>query len=82
VIGVATFGTLYLNLVGRVPARHGADAFRLLSAHAESVTCTALAAAAIAGAGLAALRTLAARERKPARDGQPAQTGQPARDVQ
>jgi MFS family permease len=70
VVGVATFGTLYLNLAGRLPARHGADAFRLLSAHALSVTCLALAAAAIAGAGLAALRTLAGRERRPAPAGQ------------
>jgi MFS family permease len=82
VVGVATFGTLYLNLAGRLPTRQGADAFRLVSAHAESVTCTALAAAAIAGAGLAALRTLAARASQPARDSrgardrQPAQTGE------
>jgi hypothetical protein len=76
VVGVATFGTLYLNLAGRLPARHGADAFRLLSAHAVSVTCLALAAAAIAGAGLAALRTLAGRARPRARAGQPAQTGE------
>jgi MFS family permease len=75
VVGVATFGTLYLNLAGRLPARHGADAFRLLSAHALSVTCLALAAAAIAGAGLAALRTLAGRERQQARAGQLAQAG-------
>jgi MFS family permease len=75
VVGVATFGTLYLNLAGRLPARHGADAFRLLSAHALSVTCLALAAAAIAGAGLAALRTLVGRERQPARAGQLAQAG-------
>jgi hypothetical protein len=75
VVGVATFGTLYLNLAGRLPARHGADAFRLLSAHALSVTCLALAGAAIAGAGLAALRTLAGRVRQPARAGQLAQAG-------
>jgi hypothetical protein len=61
VVGVATFGTLYLNLAGRLPARHGAEAFRLLSAHAMSVTFLGLAAAAIAGAGLAALRSLTAR---------------------
>jgi hypothetical protein len=76
VVGVATFGTLYLNLAGRLPARHGADAFRLLSAHALSVTCLALAAAAIAGAGLAALRTLTGRERRPGRAGQLAQAGE------
>jgi MFS family permease len=67
VVGVATFGTVYLNLAGRLPARHGAEAFRLLSAHAISVTCAALAAAAFAGAGLALLRTLASRERRPLR---------------
>jgi hypothetical protein len=78
VVGVATFGTLYLNLAGRLPTRHGADAFRLVSAHAESVTCTALAAAAIAGAGLAALRTLAARASQPARDSRRARDSQPA----
>jgi len=69
VVGVATFGTLYLNLAGRLPARHGGEAFRLLSAHAMSVTCLGLAAAAIAGAGLAALRFLTAR------DGQRVQAG-------
>src|SRR5215470_4399579 len=79
VVGVATFGTLYLNLAGPLPpplAGHGADAFRLLSAHAQSVTCLALAAAAIAGAGLAALRTLAGRERQPARAGQLTKAGE------
>src|SRR5258708_35459186 len=61
VVGVATFGTLYLTLGGRLPARHGGEAFRLLSAHAMSVTCLGLAAAALAGAGLAVLRSLTAR---------------------
>jgi MFS family permease len=75
VVGVATFGTLYLNLAGRLPAQHGAQAFRLLSAHAVSVTCVALAAAAIAGAALAALRTLAARQPRPAPLGQSAPLG-------
>ena len=32
VVGVATFGTLYLNLAGRLPAQPGAGAFRLLGA--------------------------------------------------
>src|SRR5712692_868128 len=59
VVGVATFGTLYLNLAGRLPAQPGAGAFRLLSAHAESVTCVALAAAALAGGVLAVLRAVA-----------------------
>ncbi len=75
VVGVATFGTLYLNLAGPLPARRGAEAFRLLSAHSESVTLVALAAAAAAGAGLAALRTLARRDARPAQAGQPAQAG-------
>jgi MFS family permease len=60
VVGVATFGTLYLNLAGRLPAQPG-GAFRLLSAHAESVTFVALAAAAAAGGVLAVLRMVAGR---------------------
>jgi MFS family permease len=75
VVGVATFGTLYLNLAGRLPLQHGAQAFRLLSAHAVAVTCVALGAAAIAGAALAALRALAGRETRPAPIGQSAQAG-------
>jgi MFS family permease len=55
VVGVATFGTLYLNLAGSLPTIPG-GAFRLLSAHAESVTCVALAVAALGGAAVAALR--------------------------
>src|SRR5262249_37697314 len=57
VVGVATFGTLYLNLAGRLPAP-GASGFRLPSAHAEAVTLLTLAAAAIAGAALSAARAL------------------------
>ena len=53
VIGVATFGTLYLNLAGSLPAHPGLAAFRQVSAHAEAVTCVALTAAAVAGGGLA-----------------------------
>jgi MFS family permease len=56
VVGVATFGTLYLNLAGSLPGRPGADAFRLLSAHGESATCVALAAVAAAGGLLVLLR--------------------------
>src|SRR6476620_594615 len=40
-VGVATFGTLYLNLAGRLPAAphgHAAGAFRHVSAHAEAIT--------------------------------------------
>jgi hypothetical protein len=55
-VGVATFGTLYLNLAGRLPAAlhgHALGAFRHVSAHAEAITCLALAALAIVGAALA-----------------------------
>ncbi len=62
VVGVATFGTLYLNLAGRLPAQPGAGAFRLLSAHAESRTCVALAAAALVGGALAVLRMVTSRQ--------------------
>jgi MFS family permease len=72
VIGVATFGTLYLNLAGGLPAQPGADAFRLLSAHAESVTCAALALAAIAGGVVAQFRAVAVRGGRPAAAVQPA----------
>jgi MFS family permease len=71
VIGVATFGTLYLNLAGSLPAQEGTDAFRLLSAHAESVTCVALAGAAIAGGLVAQFRVLALRNRQPVPAGAP-----------
>ena len=63
VVGVATFGTLYLNLAGRLPSAPGAGAFRLMSAHGESVTCVALAAAALAGGVIALARFAAARAR-------------------
>jgi hypothetical protein len=65
VIGVATFGTLYLNLAGALPAHltaAAADAFRLGSAHGEAVTCLVLAGAAAVGAILAQLRVLAVRD--------------------
>jgi MFS family permease len=68
-LGVATFGTLYLNLAGRLPgalpahatsatsaasAASGAfDAFSHASAHAEAITFLALAALAVAGVALA-----------------------------
>ena len=51
-VGVATFGTLYLNLAGRLPG-HAFGAFRHVSAHAQAVTFLALAALAILGAALA-----------------------------
>jgi len=55
VVGVATFGTLYLNLAGRLPL-HAAGGFRVLSAHAAVVTCVVLAAGAVAGGALAFAR--------------------------
>jgi MFS family permease len=62
VVGVATFGTLYLNLAGHLPQHLAMDGFRLLSAHAEAVTLVVLAAGAVAGGALASLRgVLAAR---------------------
>jgi MFS family permease len=55
VVGVATFGTLYLNLAGHLPAHADALAFRHVSAHAEAVTFLALAALSVVGAVLAAI---------------------------
>ena len=55
-VGVATFGTLYLNLAGRLPGRLHAmrlGAFRHVSAHAEAITFLALAALAVVGVALA-----------------------------
>lgn len=57
VTGVATFGTLYLNLAGHLPVHPPAGALRQASAHAVSVTGVVLSVAiACAGiwAGLAA----------------------------
>src|SRR5262249_7574385 len=47
-VGVATFGTLYLNLAGRLP-QEATGGFRLVSAHAAAVTCAVLAVGAVAG---------------------------------
>ena len=55
VIGVASFGAIYLNLAGPLPAAAG-GAFRDLSAHAEFLTCLALAGLAGCGGALAAFR--------------------------
>jgi MFS family permease len=52
VTGIATFGTLYLNLAGRLPV-HALAAFTLSSAHAYLATSAALAGLAVLGAGLA-----------------------------
>jgi MFS family permease len=52
VVGIATFGTLYLNLAGALPA-HASLAFTLSSAHAYLVTLSALAGLSVIGAVLA-----------------------------
>lgn len=59
VIGVASFGAVYLNLVGPLPAGAAAG-FGDLSAHAEYLTCLVLAAVAAAGGVLAAARAVLA----------------------
>jgi MFS family permease len=61
VVGVATFGTLYLNLAGRLPLHAAAGDFRMASAHAAAVTCVVLAGGAVAGGTLALARSAAAR---------------------
>jgi hypothetical protein len=56
VVGIATFGSLYLNLAGRLPAVAGVrelSAFALSSGHAYLAVSVALAGLAIAGAALA-----------------------------
>jgi hypothetical protein len=63
-VGVATFGTLYLNLAGRLPS-HAFGAFRHVSAHAEAVTFLTLAALAAVGIVLA-ITHLANRHHAPA----------------
>ena len=55
VIGVASFGALYLNLSGPLPAVPVAW-FRAQSAHAEYLTCLALAGLAVIGGLLATAR--------------------------
>jgi MFS family permease len=63
VIGVATFGTLYLNLAGRLPLHDAAGGFTMVSAHAAAVTGVALAGGAVAGGVLAAIRGAVSRGR-------------------
>jgi MFS family permease len=58
VIGVATFGTLYLNLAGHLAP---GKAFTHISAHAESVTFLSLAALAAVGAVLAIIHVIERR---------------------
>jgi MFS family permease len=70
VVGVATFGTLYLNLAGRLPL-HAAGGFRVLSAHAAVVTCVVLAAGAVAGGALAFARSVVARRQAEAAAARP-----------
>jgi MFS family permease len=64
-VGVATFGTLYLNLAGRLPAHAALGAFRPMSAHAETLTLLALAGLSALGILLAALHVLERREPHP-----------------
>jgi MFS family permease len=68
VTGIATFGSLYLNVAGRLPATAGAgrlDAFAVASGHAYLAVSVALAVLALAGAGLAlAHARIAARPAK------------------
>ncbi len=60
VTGIATFGTLYLNLAGRLPA-HASAAFTLASAHAYLATSAALAGLAVLGIGLAVAHVRSSR---------------------
>jgi len=76
VIGVATFGTLYLNQAGQLPGPGHQAAFTLVSAHAVAVTFAVLAAAALAGGVLALIRARAARlGRTPVNAARPAEVG-------
>jgi len=58
--GRGTFGTLYLNLAGRLP-QDAAGGFRPVSAHAAAVTCAVLAVGAVAGCILTVLRARGTR---------------------
>jgi MFS family permease len=61
VVGIATFGSLYLTLAGRLPASaHQLSAFALSSGHAYLAVAAALAALAIVGAALALAHARAA----------------------
>ena len=65
VTGIATFGSLYLNVAGRLPADGGPrgrlDAFAVTSGHAYLAVSVALAVLALAGAGLALAHARIAR---------------------
>ncbi len=60
VVGIATFGTLYLNLAGRLPAGVSA-AFARASAHAYLTTSAALAGLAVLGVALAVAHVRSSR---------------------
>jgi hypothetical protein len=63
VVGIAAFGSLYLNLAGKLPESGGArqlSAFALSSAHAYLAVTVGLAALALAGAALAVAHVRAA----------------------
>jgi MFS family permease len=63
VVGIAAFGSLYLNLAGKLPATAGTrqlSAFALSSGHAYLAVTVALAALAVAGAALALAHVRAA----------------------
>ncbi len=80
VLGVASFGALYLNLAGPLPAGRAAW-FRGLSAQAEFRTCLALAGLAVLGGLLATARAWVherpAVRTLPAAAGQVVASGQP-----
>jgi MFS family permease len=61
VVGIATFGTLYLNLAGQLPS-HPSLAFTLSSAHAYLDTSLALAGLSVVGAVLAGAHLRASRQ--------------------
>ena len=60
-VGVATFGTLYLNLAGRLPGPAALGAFRHVSAHAEAITFLALAGLGAVGVILAVVHVIERR---------------------
>jgi hypothetical protein len=53
VVGIATFGSLYLNLAGSLPGAGRLSAFTLASGHAYLGVALALTGLAVAGAVLA-----------------------------
>ena len=57
-VGVATFGTLYLNLAGLLPGSATLDTFRHVSAHAEAITFLALAGLGAVGVLLALVHVI------------------------